>query len=900
MGNKKDKTTFGTLAVAMFWLVILSGVLLAVPFNVESPYQSVSTVAVTNPWGAFIRNFHYWSSQFFLIFSLVHLYDHFHKKDKIGLKTGMAFRLSIGVLIIFLAMITGFLLKGDADSVQARQILHTLAERVPLIGESLAFSLLGHPESYQLIYVHHIATFTVFIAVIIIEHSRKKYWPPLFDFVISVIGVLAFSYFFSAPLHDNLNPAVKGPWYFVGFQEILHWLSQPEWSLLLFLALLILIFLVNSLSGKTMFFSKRSLLLFTAFYFVLTVIGLFFRGERWQWKYPWQNGYNYEVLNNFKAPRVLISPEFELETAMASPLTQGRKEACLACHTETHGLVDSHSPEAIGCVSCHGGNPFATAKKQAHQNMILIPGNLATARQSCGTTQCHPEIVERVPTGLMATLSGMISVDRFVFNEQDSPDILTNVHSLGNSAADEHLRNLCVRCHLGNPKTEYGPINESSRGGGCLACHLNYSHEAEAALAMAGDTIINAHPSISLAISNNHCFGCHSRSGRISTSFEGWHETTLLAEEMPQEKNYRLIEGERVFVKKQADVHHQLGMECIDCHHSYEVMGDGNLYAHQEDQADVQCSDCHFLGKARTIRAENLDNESAIIAALRLKNSSDKQFLLTEKRKHALVNTFVENDTAFLQTKNSGIKMVLSPPAEVCSRNNAHSKLACSSCHSSWVPTCIGCHNEYDPHEPSYNMVANKEQTGGWVEFFGEYQAKLPSLGMRTDGDKTEIIPVAPGMILTIDKSTYTNDTDKSTIFHRLYAPVAPHTTTKEGRDCKSCHNSSLALGYGEGKLEYKITDGKGKWTFSPLYQRDENDGLPADAWIDFLQTRTGKVATRSNVSPLNIEQQKSMLTVGACLTCHDDNSAVMKVGLANFEAQLQQRTAKCIVPDWN
>ena len=900
MAKKNDKTTFGTLAVAMFWLVILSGILLAVPFNVESPYLSVSTLIVTNPWGAIIRNYHYWSSQFFLLFSLIHLYDHFHYKENIGLKKGMAFRLSIGVLIIFLAMITGFLLKGDSDSEQARHILQTLAERIPLIGESLAFSLLGHPESYQLIYVHHIATFTVFIAVIIIEHSRRKYWPPLFDFVVSIIGVMAFSWLFSAPLHDNLNPAVKGPWYFVGFQEILHWLSHPEWSLLLFLVLLVLLYLVNSAKGKMVFFSKRSLLVFTGFYLILTVIGLFFRGERWQWKNPWQENYRYEVLNNFKSPIVKLNPEFELGTAITSPVIQGRKESCLACHNETHGFTDSHSPDAIGCVSCHGGNPFAVGKNQSHRNMILIPGNLSTAPQSCGTTQCHPEIVERVPTGLMATLSGMISVDRFVFNEQDNPDELANVHHLGNSAADEHLRNLCVRCHLGNPKTEYGPVNESSRGGGCLACHLNYSTEAEAALAMVKDTIVNAHPSISLAISNNHCFGCHSRSGRISTSYEGWHETTLEVQQMPQnDTNYRLIEGERVFVKKQQDVHHELGMECIDCHHSYEVMGDGTLYAHQEDQADVQCIDCHFDGAAKTIKAENLDNESAIIAALRLGNISGKEFLVTGKRNHALVNSFVENDTAFLQTKNSNIKMALTRPAEVCTRSNAHSDLACSSCHSSWVPTCIGCHNEYDANEPSYNMVANKEQKGGWVEFFGEYNAKLPSLGMRTEGDKSEVIPVAPGMILTIDKSTYTDDADNSTIFHRLYAPVAPHTTTKEVRDCKSCHNSSLALGYGEGKLEYEIVDGKGKWSFDPLYQRDANDGLPADAWIDFLQTRTGKVATRSNVLPLNIEQQQAILTVGACLTCHDDNSKIMQATLNDFEGQLQNLSSFCILPEW-
>ncbi len=111
---------------------------------------------------------------------------------KIGLKHGVAIRLSLGVLIIFLAMISGFLLKGDADSQQARLILQTLAERIPLVGKSLAFSLLGDPENYQLIYVHHIATFTIFISIMMVEHSRK-FWPPVTDFVLSFCVIFIMS-----------------------------------------------------------------------------------------------------------------------------------------------------------------------------------------------------------------------------------------------------------------------------------------------------------------------------------------------------------------------------------------------------------------------------------------------------------------------------------------------------------------------------------------------------------------------------------------------------------------------------------------------------------------------------------------------------------------------------------
>jgi len=898
MVGKKHKTTFGTIALSLFWLVLISGVLLAIAFDVDSPYLSISSIMVSNPWGSFIRNLHYWSSQFFLMLSLIHLYDHFHYKERIGLKAGMALRLCFGVLIIFLAMLTGFLLKGDADSLQARQILETLTERIPIIGDSLAYSLLGKSDSFQLIYVHHIATFTVFIAIVMVEHSRR-FWPSSVEFLLTTAGTLAMSYLFSAPLHDNLNPTVKGPWYFVGFQEILHWFSHPEWTLLILLAMLTLIYVVNTLKGKLVFFSKRSLLFFTAVYFVLTMIGLFFRGEHWVWTYPGAPNYNYSVLHNFKSPMVKFSPEFEADEANLSPTILGRKESCLACHAEPHGFVDSHKPEIIGCFSCHGGDPFATGKNQSHRNMIRIPGNLNNASQTCGTIQCHPNIVERVPTGLMSTLSGMISVDRFVFNDHHNPDQLTNVHELGNSAADEHLKNLCVRCHLGNPKTEIGPVNEMTRGGGCLACHLNYSEEAEKELADTSIGIRKFHPTVSLQVTNNHCFGCHSRSGRISTNFEGWHETTLESDEMPIDSNYRLVEGSRVFTKQPEDVHHKAGMDCIDCHHSYELMGDGNHYAHEEDQQDVQCSDCHFSGTANTIAAMDLDNESALIAALRFGNINNRTLLKTQKHGHALINTSIENDSVFLYSKNSGQKRAMKAPATVCTRNSAHQSLACSSCHSAWAPTCIGCHNSYDPAEQGYDMLRNEEKLGSWVEYIGTYTAKEPALGIRVSDDKQEVIPVTPGMVLTIDKKSYPQSKNDSVIFHRLFAPTAPHTTSAKGRDCKSCHNNSVALGFGEGQLTYEIGNGKARWLFKATYEDNPNDGLPADAWTGFLQNREGIVSTRTNVKPFNISQQQKILTVGACLNCHAESSTVMLKSLNNFQGMLQQRSSKCILPDW-
>lgn len=896
------KITYGTLSLALFFYMIISGILLAIPFDVNEPYQSVSQMLVINPWASFIRNLHYWSAQLFLILTLLHLYDHYHKKASIGLKKGLAIRLSFGVLVIFLAMLTGFLLKGDSDSEQARQILNYLISGIPVLGKTMAFSFLGKSGNYQLIYVHHIATFSVFIGVIMVEHS-KKFWPKNREFIFSFLAILILSYLFSAPLHDSLNPSVKGPWYFVGFQEILHWLSLPSWSILIVFMLILLVYLINTGKARLMFLSKRSVLIFIVFYALLTIIGLFFRGENWRWIFPTQSNYRYSVMGYFKTETVDFQSLLKTDTLKQSTLIQGRSESCLICHSKTHGFQDAHKATAIGCFSCHGGNPFATLKKQAHYGLILIPGNLETANQTCGATQCHPAITQRMPANLMSNLSGMISVDRFVFGEQKTPDSLTDVNHLGNSAADEHLKNLCVKCHLGNPKTDLGPITEESRGGGCLACHLNYNNEALSAFenhqkSTSDTAYLSLHPSLSLQITNDHCFGCHSRSGRISTNYEGWHETILNAEEMPPDSNFRLLKDKRVFTFINEDVHHKLGMECIDCHHSYELMGDGKRYQHEEDQQDVQCIDCHFNGEAHLTKAQDLDTESSLIASLRYGDFKGKSFLTTHKKGHALINAWVKNDTAYMKRKNADTIFQLKAPGKNCAQDIAHQNLNCSSCHSAWAPSCIGCHTSYDANEPGYDMILNKEKKGSWVEFAGKFDAKLPALGIRSLEEGKEIIPVVPGMVLTIDKASFTKNIHDSLIFLRLFAPAAPHTTSAVGRDCKSCHNNPVALGYGEGKLTFEIKKGEGNWKFESFYENNPNDNLPEDAWTGFLQNRTGTVSTRKNVIPFDIKDQERILTVGACLNCHDGESKIMQASLrVPFDEYLKGIDAKCILP---
>ena len=702
---------------------------------------------------------------------------------------------------------------------------------------------------------------------------------------------------------------MKGPWYFVGLQEILHWLSSPGLSLIIIFGLVLILYLIPVLSERKSRISKKIILYTFYIYVGLTIIGYFFRGENWKFRTPWDGKGTVYIENVFR-PEPVSFGQPVIDVPDGIPTINGRKEGCMLCHKDVAGFSPAHNPKAIGCVSCHRGDPFSSDKERAHRKMIVIPGNLADAGRSCGTTKCHPVITERVNNTLMNSLSGMITVDRFVFDESDSLSILNDVHHLGNSAADEHLRNLCVICHLGNPKAETGPISELSRGGGCNACHLNYNEKAllSHSLYHKDKDIANqqVHPSLTLRVTNEHCFGCHSRSGRISTNYEGWHETQLSAKDISDKSGFRVLDDERVFKRVSEDIHHKAGLDCIDCHNSYEVMGDGKLYAHEEQQVKIRCEDCHFENNPPTVSYDRLDYESKKIVDLKGWNSKDRVFIKGKESGIALINTVVQGDSAVLVGKNSGKIHKLNPPGESCTRDGAHKNVSCSACHTAWAPRCIGCHNVYEPDTEGYDMFTNRFKKGTWVEYTGEYFAMQPTLGVFDNKTGKSVKPAVPGMIMTIDRGSYENLKEgEPLLFHRLYAPAEPHTIIKEGRSCKSCHNNPVALGYGEGKLDYLISNQKGQWVFNSKYESNQIDGLPEDAWIPFgfsdnaeLYKEIFSHSTRDNFRPFTIEEQKRMLTVGACLTCHDEQSNVMLNSLTvSFKEYLGEVGKECVSP---
>lgn len=149
-----------------------------------------------------------------------------------------------------------------------------------------------------------------------------------------------------------------------------------------------------------------------------------------------------------------------------------------------------------------------------------------------------------------------------------------------------------------------------------------------------------------------------------------------------------------------------------------------------------------------------------------------------------------------------------------------------------------------------------------------------------------------PGMVMTIDKESFS--AGKGNSFHRLYAPASGHTTVREGRGCKSCHNNPVALGFGEGDLKFLSSGAGSKWEFRPRFALNKQDGLPEDAWTGFLKEPRFPNSTRSDLRPFTVNEQQRILEVGSCITCHDEKSKVMDRALEDFEKAKAGRSARC------
>ncbi len=465
---------------------------------------------------------------------------------------------------------------------------------------------------------------------------------------------------------------------------------------------------------------------------------------------------------------------------------------------------------------------------EAHMGLEPFPGNLNNASATCGN--CHADKVESVTASAMHTGMNMVRITRRAFG-QDSRAHEHSLQSLSHSPADSLLRKLCASCHLGQQKTRHRHDVTRDRGGGCLACHLN---------GYPGNT----HPALTIKIEDGRCFGCHSRSSRISLSYAGLAETDAATLGNKQARLSRLSDG-RLLEHRPADVHHQAGLSCIDCHTGAGLMGALQHAQDPKSSVDIACSDCHNNPNPRISRDDWPQQFGAMLKRIPFRAEPGQTFLTTANGT-PLRHIEIRNDDYILHLKQTGQTRVIPQyRAREHRLQNEHERLSCNACHAQWAPQCYECHLSYSAEETQWDHVEQKSTAGLWTQRQGGVRNDLPPLGVAANDVITSFVP---GMIMTVDHPDFAEP-----LFSRRFGAISPHTTGP-ARSCESCHASSIALGLGDGSLEKQGDD----WTFDPAHPL-LRDGLPADAWtrLEAAQPASG---TKPDDRSFNRDEMKRIL----------------------------------------
>ncbi len=585
-----------------------------------------------------------------------------------------------------------------------------------------------------------------------------------------------------------------------------------------------------------------------------------------------------------------------------------RKKRCLSCH-EGIEVINERMAKSWGadtkCEVCHLGDPLANKKEAAHKGMITYSGDFRYMDQTCG--QCHDDkgkirkeveglipgvvrlsrVVSRgernhVPRSLRKSMShagGEIAVMRYLWGAQKSTKPLYGtikmesltpafppqaaVKELGklpgadSSNVDSLLRTHCLKCHQWTRgENKYG----SYRASGCDSCHVLYADDG---LSKTKDPTISkiapGHPvkhEITVKIPSSQCLRCHQWEGHgIGPGYTGQiygYFGTPFTEEDTAGSGMKVRP-----IYTSPDVHYEKGLECLDCHGSKDVHGDGNIYIAMAEETKIRCESCHGTPYQN---ADLKDKDGKLLPNLYRQGEdviqegkmNGKKFRVPQLKRMA---------------DHESLPFAMKIPAhlkEIKDRNT----LECYSCHSLVVPQYYGFNFKRDDQELSYidwvegKSFENGFHQGSWSKNFTYLQWNDPVFGINSKGKVSPLVPIYQSIF------THINDQGKTVALKSIhkspdtgqslmgFTPTQPHRVNKKALTCAYCHNNSKALGLGSLEIDTKSQG----WEIDFGLDRIVNEqGIP-------VQTIVYPKARPFNEKELKLIDRKNL-----CNGCHSD-----------------------------
>lgn len=263
--------TISLLTTTSLIICLLSGIPLTFHYQPLNPLNSVLTIEAFVSLGSFFRNLHYFSAQLTLLFLTLHLIDSIHKRLFLLKKPISWTALVLLYPLLLYVTFTGYLLRADEMGEFAGNIAENMLLEVPGVGPYLQVLLVAKTQTgFHRVYTWHIILSLLTTTGLFVWHVRPRAvlrWEHLFHF----LWIFPIVIFWRFPLIPFEDEKARGPWFFVGAQQLLKFIDP---SLVFFL--LILPLLILSLYAYLPKFDKIFTLILSLYFFIYIAFSVWF------------------------------------------------------------------------------------------------------------------------------------------------------------------------------------------------------------------------------------------------------------------------------------------------------------------------------------------------------------------------------------------------------------------------------------------------------------------------------------------------------------------------------------------------------------------------------------------------------------------------------------------------
>jgi len=239
------------LLFGLFFVSLSSGIIILLAYHPSDAFNSVQKIKYIIPYGNFFRKSHYFSSEIFTFFLLLHVGLELSKK-KIKIDSSSWNYSVIGFVSVFVLMFTGFVLKGDLSANGAAEVTFNLIKDTPILNHILNL-IQDKTVFYYKFFIWHILFLPAILIYAIYRHTKTLHVET--QYISIALGITLLSAFFISMPQDIVpTQSIKNltsPWFFFGAENLLQKAYIPSIINLVLLVPILLLFAYNYMKNKT-------------------------------------------------------------------------------------------------------------------------------------------------------------------------------------------------------------------------------------------------------------------------------------------------------------------------------------------------------------------------------------------------------------------------------------------------------------------------------------------------------------------------------------------------------------------------------------------------------------------------------------------------------------------------